>query len=476
MAAIFQPTYTTTLPDGRKITRHSPTWWIEYTDPRQGRRVRVKGYRDRMATEIKASDLERKAQRGDVGAQDPFEAMRKLPITAHLEAYKTHLGNKGVGGQHLHETTSHVQKAFKAAGAVRLDELKPLDAERFLQGLKEKGLGPKARNEYLSSIRTFYRWCIRVKRVSPEADPTVTIDKVPQAEDIRRERRALSLKELTRLLETALSRPLTTARQEGRLLSRQEVASLEREGMEHALVYKTAILTGIRRGELSRLTWADVDLNDFRPTIRVRASSAKSGKEDFQVVRGDLKADLLAWKALNPQAQDSDPVFQVPRRMDQLKADLTAAGIDYVDAQGRFFDFHSLRHCTATLLRQAKVDPRMSQAVMRHSDIRLTMQTYTDLQLMDKEAALDSLPDLPAIVPGGGKPQAQAVRATGTDGRPMPDSGALDYKGAYKRVSRIPQPVAADVVCMEAAPGFEPGDEGFADPCLTAWLCRPRGD
>lgn len=25
---------------------------------------------------------------------------------------------------------------------------------------------------------------------------------------------------------------------------------------------------------------------------------------------------------------------------------------------------------------------------------------------------------------------------------------------------------------MEAAPGFEPGYEGFADPCLTTWLCR----
>ena len=25
---------------------------------------------------------------------------------------------------------------------------------------------------------------------------------------------------------------------------------------------------------------------------------------------------------------------------------------------------------------------------------------------------------------------------------------------------------------LEATPGFEPGNEGFADPCLTTWLCH----
>ena len=28
------------------------------------------------------------------------------------------------------------------------------------------------------------------------------------------------------------------------------------------------------------------------------------------------------------------------------------------------------------------------------------------------------------------------------------------------------------ILFMEAAPGFEPGNRGFADRCLTAWLCR----
>ena len=27
---------------------------------------------------------------------------------------------------------------------------------------------------------------------------------------------------------------------------------------------------------------------------------------------------------------------------------------------------------------------------------------------------------------------------------------------------------------LEAPPGFEPGNQGFADPCLTTWLWRQK--
>jgi hypothetical protein len=30
------------------------------------------------------------------------------------------------------------------------------------------------------------------------------------------------------------------------------------------------------------------------------------------------------------------------------------------------------------------------------------------------------------------------------------------------------------ILDLEAAPGFEPGNRGFADRCLTTWLCRQK--
>jgi len=55
-------------------------------------------------------------------------------------------------------------------------------------------------------------------------------------------------------------------------------------------------------------------------------------------------------------------------------------------------DVHSLRHTFATLLARNGVMPATAQRLMRHSDIRLTMNTYTHLDLADTAGAVAALP------------------------------------------------------------------------------------
>ena len=65
------------------------------------------------------------------------------------------------------------------------------------------------------------------------------------------------------------------------------------------------------------------------------------------------------------------------------------------------------------MLSQAGVAPRMAQELLRHSDIRLTMNTYTHLQLVDTAGAVEALPEID-------KPEREKNRQvrTGTyDGR-----------------------------------------------------------
>jgi len=51
-----------------------------------------------------------------------------------------------------------------------------------------------------------------------------------------------------------------------------------------------------------------------------------------------------------------------------------------------------MRHTFATLLARNGVLPATAQKLMRHSDIRLTMNTYTHLDLADTAGAVAALP------------------------------------------------------------------------------------
>ena len=80
------------------------------------------------------------------------------------------------------------------------------------------------------------------------------------------------------------------------------------------------------------------------------------------------------------------------------------------DESGRWVDFHALRHTFITGLVTGGVNPKVAQALARHSVITLTMDRYTHLYAGNLAAALDVLPDLSA-------PIRTAAKATGTDGK-----------------------------------------------------------
>ena len=50
--------------------------------------------------------------------------------------------------------------------------------------------------------------------------------------------------------------------------------------------------------------------------------------------------------------------------------------------------------------------------------------------------------------------------------------GNLKGKHPSKGQSKTLQPLRIQGFFLEVAPRFEPGNQGFADPCLTTWLCH----
>ena len=127
--------------------------------------------------------------------------------------------------------------------------------------------------------------------------------------------------------------------------------------------------------------------------MRLNSSNEKNCKGSTLALRSDLAADLREWIV---GKESTDAVFNVPSGLLRiLDRDLKAADIPKRDADGCVVHVHALRHSFGTHLSMAGVAPRVAQAAMRHSNISLTMNTYTDARLLDTAAAVESLPNLP---------------------------------------------------------------------------------
>ena len=200
------------------------------------------------------------------------------------------------------------------------------------------------------------------------------------------------------------------------------VEKLERLGRERALIYKTLVLTGLRRNELASLTVGQLELDGAMPFVVLDAADEKNRQGSTIPLRADLANDLRDWLSDTPKpstlrlrdgtgTDDSKrPLFTVPAGLVRiLDRDLRTAGIAKRDERGRTIDVHALRTSFGTLLSTGGVTPRTAQAAMRHSKIDLTMNVYTDPKLLDVHGALDALPSLDL------NPSPSTERATGTD-------------------------------------------------------------
>jgi Phage integrase family len=205
---------------------------------------------------------------------------------------------------------------------------------------------------------------------------------------------------------------------------------LEALGRERALIYKTLVLSGLRKNELATLCVAQLRLDQPVAYVELDADDEKSRQGNSVIIRADLADDLRSWLADRLASLQADafrrgepipsrlpggsPVFSVPTGFIRIfDRDLTAAKIAKRDERDRTLDVHALRTTFGTLLSKGGVSLRTAQAAMRHSDPSLTANVYTDPKLLDVHGALDALPNLP--LDAGPIVEQERLRATGTE-------------------------------------------------------------
>lgn len=120
-----------------------------------------------------------------------------------------------------------------------------------------------------------------------------------------------------------------------------------------------ALNTGLRRGELTQITWGDVDLR--AKVLTVRAGYAKSGKERHVPLNKEALAVLKQWHKSRPEGR-LFPVAQINTAWERLMT----------DAKITNFRFHDCRHDFASRLVMAGVSLAVVRDLLGHGSIEMT--------------------------------------------------------------------------------------------------------
>ncbi|WP_306487746.1 tyrosine-type recombinase/integrase [Agathobaculum sp.] len=348
-----------------------------------------------------------------------------------------------------------------AIGHIRLDRLQPHHLMQFYANLEEAGIREDSKQRFKGDLKEMLRSRSITKTafaeqagVSPAVLASITQGKNISAESARRvsdalgepvgalfeptgNDKGLSAKTILhhhRLISSILSTavkwqvifsnpcervdPPKVENKEAVYLDEEQTAqlleALEGESLQHQVIVKLLLYTGMRRGELCGLEWGDIDFDSS--TIRVQRSSLymsgvgvftdetknessqrvmKVSDEAIEMLRVFRTAQRKDRLRLGDQWQDSGRIFTTwngtPIRPDTITGwfhkFIAKSGLPPIHV-------HSLRHTNASLLIAAGTNLQTVAKRLGHANTTTTSKIYSHAIKSADEAAAETLQDI----------------------------------------------------------------------------------
>jgi integrase len=241
------------------------------------------------------------------------------------------------------------RRLVKGLGTLRLAEVQPRHVADYIRSSSKAGMSPASIARDVAVLHALFKTAKREQLI--ESNP---------AEGAERPR---------------------VGRRRWRILEPAEVQRVARAFTDEQarVVFLTLILLGIRRGELQRLRWGDVDLLDS--VVRVRVSKSDAGERSIAIPKGLVEAlsghyGRTAFKGDQELVfchAERGTVYQAGWFKDALTAALSAAGV-----QADLRAFHDLRHASLTNGAAAGENPIALMTRAGHTNMSTT-KTYLHL-------------------------------------------------------------------------------------------------
>lgn len=302
-----------------------------------------------------------------------FDDMYKPWVEAHHKASKATLTHY-VHFSHFAETP--------------LNQFNGLLFEEWKTARLKSGIKSSTINRNLSMIRSLFSKAVEWNIIPSHPMAKVKLLKVDTNPVVR----FLSETEYTRLIKSLDER-------EERIRAERNSANLWRQKRSYTplpaledVVFadhlKPMVLlslnTGLRWGELSKLTWGDVDLN--KKFLSVAGKNAKSSSTRHIPLNSVTIELLTAWRI-----QQHTEQFVFPNKDGNAFDNLDKSWASVLEAaQISSFRWHDMRHTFASYLVMAGVDLNTVRELMGHSSIKMTLR-YAHLAPEHKAEALKKL-------------------------------------------------------------------------------------
>jgi integrase len=294
-------------------------------------------------------------------SRKPLREAAQSPLLNHLADFLADLRAGKRSESHVKHLETRIKRLFSEC---HWEHLRDVSADSFQSWrANQTEFSQKTLHEYQNAASSLFLWMERNDRL--ESNPLRRVSKVERKGHEKVKRRAFTHEEMRRLVAVS---------------------------GQHALGYLAAVNTGLRRKELASVQWGDVHLEKAVPFILVRSNTTKNRQAGKIYLKSRL-AQML--KEIKPVTAAADELVFAGRIavMSKMHRHLQAAKIPVLDQQGRKVDFHALRMTYNMNLENVGASLQVRQELLRHSDPRLTAETYMDGTRLETASLIEKLPD-----------------------------------------------------------------------------------